>query len=117
LNFTRLAIRSGTPLFAFDDEDDDDVPLSSVTSMVLKICDGFGNIRSGIPSTKIFAAAFILDGTCVGHASSSSPPPSRVVVVVPNWPTFGAVVPDRDANGTENSIAETIPTAARGSRD
>ena len=80
-------MRSGTPF-----EEEEDVCPSSTTSTVLKICDGFGNILSGIPSTKTFdAALFILgvDKTPLGKQNASL------------LSSSGAVVPDRDANGTD----------------
>jgi hypothetical protein len=80
-------MRSGTPF-----EEEEDVCPSSTTSTVLKICDGFGNILSGIPSTKTFdAALFILgvDKTPLGTQNASL------------LSSSGAVVPDRDANGTD----------------
>jgi len=88
-------MRSGTPF-----EEEEDVCPSSTTSTVLKICDGFGNILSGIPSTKTFdAALFILDGSApLGEQNSLSP-----------WsPSSGAVVPDRDANGTDTEEGNSI---------
>jgi len=73
---------------------------SSTTSTVLKICDGFGNILSGIPSTKTFdAALFILgvDKTSLGKQNASLLLSSS-----------GAVVPDRDANGTDTEEGNSI---------
>jgi hypothetical protein len=87
-------MRSGTPF-----EEEEDVCPSSTTSTVLKICDGFGNILSGIPSTKTFdAALFILgvDKTPLGTQNASL------------LSSSGAVVPDRDANGTDTEEGNSI---------
>jgi len=99
-------MRSGTPLEEEEVKEEEVCP-SSTTSTVLKICDGFGNILSGIPSTKTFdAALFILvvdDKTPLGEQNSSL------------LSSSGAVVPDRDANGTdtedENAIIVLLASA------
>jgi len=92
-------MRSGTPLEEEEVKEEEVCP-SSTTSTVLKICDGFGNILSGIPSTKTFdAALFILvvdDKTPLGEQNSSL------------LSSSGAVVPDRDANGTDTEEGNSI---------